>query len=326
MTWAVEPSEDGGSKLTVTSALIPGSQDRGRVLGRGRVHRVGAQDVPRDGAAARSGLRRIEGPRIGRSEASGYGPSPHPVRPSWRMHHRGTGHVRVTLTCERTGTILSRNIPRHPDPGRTPVATSRPSARDRRHSPRCPSRAGRARPYRPRASGEEGSSAMIPGQFDYVRPANLDEALRILKDREGEAKLLSGGYSLIPLIKLRLAQPALLVDLRDVDRPRRHHRDRRRARHRRQGDPSPDPRERDRRRPLPAARTTSPAGSATRRSATGARSAARSPTPTRPRTGRPSCSPRTLASSAAAGPASGSSTPATSSSTPSRRPSSRPRS
>jgi carbon-monoxide dehydrogenase medium subunit len=58
---------------------------------------------------------------------------------------------------------------------------------------------------------------MIPGQFDYVRPGDLDEVLRILKDREGEAKLLSGGYSLIPLIKLRLAQPALLVDLRDID-------------------------------------------------------------------------------------------------------------
>jgi carbon-monoxide dehydrogenase medium subunit len=57
---------------------------------------------------------------------------------------------------------------------------------------------------------------MIPGQFDYVRPGNLDETLSILKDREGEAKILSGGYSLLPLIKLRLAQPALLVDLRDV--------------------------------------------------------------------------------------------------------------
>jgi carbon-monoxide dehydrogenase medium subunit len=57
---------------------------------------------------------------------------------------------------------------------------------------------------------------MIPGQFDYVRPADLSEALQILKDREGEAKLLAGGYSLLPLIKLRLAQPALLVDLRDV--------------------------------------------------------------------------------------------------------------
>ena len=57
---------------------------------------------------------------------------------------------------------------------------------------------------------------MIPGHFDYVRPADLAETLLILQDREGEAKLLSGGYSLIPLIKLRLAQPALLVDLRDV--------------------------------------------------------------------------------------------------------------
>jgi carbon-monoxide dehydrogenase medium subunit len=57
---------------------------------------------------------------------------------------------------------------------------------------------------------------MIPAQLDYVRPGTLDEALRILSDREGEAKLLSGGYSLIPLIKLRLAQPALLVDMQAI--------------------------------------------------------------------------------------------------------------
>ena len=54
---------------------------------------------------------------------------------------------------------------------------------------------------------------MIPGEFDYVRPTDLDETLRILRDREGEAKLISGGYSLLPLLKLRLAQPGLLVDL-----------------------------------------------------------------------------------------------------------------
>jgi carbon-monoxide dehydrogenase medium subunit len=57
---------------------------------------------------------------------------------------------------------------------------------------------------------------MIPGQFEYLRPGSLDEALRILRDREGEAKILSGGYSLIPLIKLRLAQPALLVDIQAI--------------------------------------------------------------------------------------------------------------
>jgi len=58
---------------------------------------------------------------------------------------------------------------------------------------------------------------MIPGQFDYVRPDSLSETLRILSEMPGEAKLLSGGYSLLPLLKLRLAQPGLLVDLQDVD-------------------------------------------------------------------------------------------------------------
>jgi len=54
---------------------------------------------------------------------------------------------------------------------------------------------------------------VIPAQVDYVRPADIGEALRILQDREGEAKVLAGGYSLIPLLKLRLAQPGILVDI-----------------------------------------------------------------------------------------------------------------
>lgn len=57
---------------------------------------------------------------------------------------------------------------------------------------------------------------MIPAQFDYVRPASLQEALTILMDREGEAKVLAGGFSLLPLLKLRLANPAILVDIRDL--------------------------------------------------------------------------------------------------------------
>ena len=57
---------------------------------------------------------------------------------------------------------------------------------------------------------------MIPGQFDYVRPTSLGETLLILAERQGDAKLLSGGYSLLPLLKLRLAQPSVLVDLQDV--------------------------------------------------------------------------------------------------------------
>ena len=94
---------------------------------------------------------------------------------------------------------------------------------------------------------------MIPGQFDYVRPGSLDETLRILKDREGEAKLLSGGYSLIPLIKLRLAQPRPPRRPARRDRSRRDRRDRRRAADRRPGHAPADPRGSHHRRPLPAA-------------------------------------------------------------------------
>jgi aerobic carbon-monoxide dehydrogenase medium subunit len=58
---------------------------------------------------------------------------------------------------------------------------------------------------------------MIPAAFEYARPASLDEALRLLRDREGEAKVLAGGFSLIPLLRFRLADPGLLVDIGGVD-------------------------------------------------------------------------------------------------------------
>ena len=57
---------------------------------------------------------------------------------------------------------------------------------------------------------------MIPAEFDYEAPETLDEAIRILRENGDEAKLLAGGHSLIPLMKLRLAAPTLLVDLRKV--------------------------------------------------------------------------------------------------------------
>jgi aerobic carbon-monoxide dehydrogenase medium subunit len=57
---------------------------------------------------------------------------------------------------------------------------------------------------------------MIPAEFDYVAPESLDEALAALKEGGEDAKLLAGGHSLLPLMKLRLAAPTLLVDLRRV--------------------------------------------------------------------------------------------------------------
>ena len=57
---------------------------------------------------------------------------------------------------------------------------------------------------------------MIPSAFEYVAPESLDDALAALRDGGEDAKVLAGGHSLIPLMKLRLAAPSLLVDLRRV--------------------------------------------------------------------------------------------------------------
>jgi aerobic carbon-monoxide dehydrogenase medium subunit len=57
---------------------------------------------------------------------------------------------------------------------------------------------------------------MIPAAFDYHRPDTLDEALKLLKQHGDEAKVLSGGMSLLPMLKLRLASFAHLVDINRV--------------------------------------------------------------------------------------------------------------
>jgi carbon-monoxide dehydrogenase medium subunit len=54
---------------------------------------------------------------------------------------------------------------------------------------------------------------MFPAAFDYRAPTTLPEALSVLKERGDDAKVMAGGQSLIPLLKLRFAQPALVVDI-----------------------------------------------------------------------------------------------------------------
>jgi carbon-monoxide dehydrogenase medium subunit len=54
---------------------------------------------------------------------------------------------------------------------------------------------------------------MIPAQFDYLAPKTLDEAISLLGKNPDEAKILAGGHSLIPAMKLRLAMPQMLIDL-----------------------------------------------------------------------------------------------------------------
>lgn len=57
---------------------------------------------------------------------------------------------------------------------------------------------------------------MFPSAFEYTAPDSLDHALAVLAERGDEAKVLAGGQSLIPLLKLRFAAPAILVDVNRV--------------------------------------------------------------------------------------------------------------
>jgi len=58
---------------------------------------------------------------------------------------------------------------------------------------------------------------MIPASFEYIRPGSLDEAISALADGCDDAKVIAGGQSLLPLLRLRLAYPELLVDVGALD-------------------------------------------------------------------------------------------------------------
>jgi carbon-monoxide dehydrogenase medium subunit len=104
---------------------------------------------------------------------------------------------------------------------------------------------------------------VIPAPFDYVAADSAAHAIELLATYGDDAKVLAGGHSLLPMMKLRLAAPAVLIDIARADGL---------------SGISVDGGE------LVIGATT-PRWSATRRSGTAARSAARSPTRTR----RPTC-------------------------------------
>jgi len=58
---------------------------------------------------------------------------------------------------------------------------------------------------------------MYPANFDYKRPATVDEAIALLAQHGDAAKVLAGGHSLIPAMKLRLAQPRVVVDIGRIE-------------------------------------------------------------------------------------------------------------
>jgi len=58
---------------------------------------------------------------------------------------------------------------------------------------------------------------MIPASFDYVRATSLSQAIGLLQNDPDDTKLVAGGHSLIPTLKLRLASPARLVDICGIE-------------------------------------------------------------------------------------------------------------
>lgn len=58
---------------------------------------------------------------------------------------------------------------------------------------------------------------MIPAKFDYKRAKTVEEAVQLLKDSDGEGTILAGGHSLLPLLKFRITEPGLLVDISKIE-------------------------------------------------------------------------------------------------------------
>ena len=66
------------------------------------------------------------------------------------------------------------------------------------------------------AASRGGECTMYPAPFEYHRAATVDEALALLSQYGDDGKLIAGGHSLLPVMKLRFAQPAHLIDIRRV--------------------------------------------------------------------------------------------------------------
>ena len=128
----------------------------------------------------------------------------------------------------------------------------------------------------------------VPAPFDYVRATSVGNALELLERHGPESRVIAGGHSLLPMMKLRLARPEWLIDINDVAELDHITEDARRAADRRA-----DPARRRCSPPSVVGRLFPIVHDAERviadpSSATAARSAARSARPTRPRTSPPS--------------------------------------
>src|ERR1043165_5997960 len=111
-----------------------------------------------------------------------------------------------------------------PAAGTEPRRGSRGAPPARRHRQRGRGRAQPARRQsaRPaalagaRMESHPGGAAMIPAGFEYFAPSSLKEAVELLSNYKDDVKILAGGQSLVPLMKLRLAKPKYVIDLNRI--------------------------------------------------------------------------------------------------------------
>ena len=73
---------------------------------------------------------------------------------------------------------------------------------------------------------ERSPRMQTPAQVDYARATSVDHALQLLAQHGEEARIIAGGHSLIPMMRLRLASPEVLIDINDLDELKRHPRSR----------------------------------------------------------------------------------------------------
>src|SRR5262249_41579136 len=134
-----------------------------------------------------------------------------PRAPMWVLH-AGDADDGARPARARRGSIGRGRAPRDP---RKPVPVhGLPVDRD------VDPRRGRGDARRGAAEldrGARGAASVIPAPFEYARPASLDEALELVAGADPSIRVLAGGQSLIPLMKLRLARPLRLIDVGRLD-------------------------------------------------------------------------------------------------------------
>ena len=131
--------------------------------------------------------------------------------PAGRQGSRRSGHDRVDAgggqRGDRRGAALRRQ--RHRDAVDPDAGVARHAARHHRRGRPRPRRGRR----RARFDRRHWRCAVIPASFDYVRPSTVDEAVQALASAGEDAKVLAGGQSLLPVLRMRLAAPTTLIDL-----------------------------------------------------------------------------------------------------------------